>query len=39
MGLTSSTAQNQSGPGSNGDEGVLHTPQIYKTQVLLTDAV
>ena len=39
MGLTNTTTLNQSGPGINGNEGVLYTPQISKTGVSPSNAV
>ena len=39
MGLTGTTTLSQSGPGSNVNEGVLHTPQISRTGALPSDAV
>ena len=37
--LTGTITPDQSGPGSNGNEGVLHTPQIPRTGTLPTNAV
>ena len=37
--LTGTTIPCQSGPGSNGNEGILHTPQTSKTRALPSDAV
>ena len=39
MTLTATTTQGQSEPGSNGNEGVFHTPQVSKTGALLLDVV
>ena len=37
--LTSTTIPGQSGPGSNGNEGIHHTPQITKTGSSQLDVV
>ena len=37
--LTGTTSLNQSGPGNNGNEGVLLTPQISKSAASSSDAV
>ena len=37
--LTGTTKFSQSGPGSNGNERILHTPQISKTGASLSDKV
>ena len=37
--ITGTTTMGQSGPGSNGNEGVLHTLQNTKTRASLSDAV
>ena len=37
--LTGTTTPSQSGLGSNGNEGVLHTPQIIKTGASPSDVV
>ena len=37
--LTDTTTLGQGGPGSNGNEGVLHSPQISRTEVSPSDAV
>ena len=37
--LTSIITPDQSGPGSNGNEEVLHTPQISRIQVSPSDTV
>ena len=39
MNLTDAILPGQSGPESNGNEGVLNTPQTSKTNALLLDAV
>ena len=39
MTLIGKTTPEQSEPGSNGHEGILHTPQISKTGVSPSDAV
>ena len=36
--LTDTTTFTQSGPGSNGNEGLLHTPHSFRTGVLPLDA-
>ena len=37
--FTGTTTLSQSGPGSNGNEGVLHTSQIFRTRTLPLDSV
>ena len=37
--LTSTTTPDQSGPGSNGNKRVLHTPQSPKTGASPSDAI
>ena len=37
--LIGTTPPDQSGPGSNGNEGVIHTLQIYRTGISSSDAV
>ena len=37
--LTATTTSGQSGLGSNGNEGVLHIPQSFKTRDSLSDTV
>ena len=37
--LTGTTALGQSGPGSNGNEGVLYIPQSLRTEVSLSDGL
>ena len=39
MGLTGTTTPDLSGPGSNGNEGVLHIPQSSRTEASPSDAV
>ena len=38
-GLVNSTTLSQSGPGSNGNEGVLHIPQSSRTGASPSDAI
>ena len=37
--LTDTTTLSQSGPGSNGNEDILHTPQIFRTGASPSDVV
>ena len=37
--LIGTTSLGQSGPGGNGNEGVLHTSQILRTEASPSDAV
>ena len=37
--LSGTTIQGQIGPGNNGNEEVLHTPQIYRIGALPSDTV
>ena len=39
MSLTVTTTLGQSGPGSNDNEGLLHTPQISRTRASPSDTV